>query len=804
MRLFQNTSIRRKQMLIMMLITSVALILACAMFAAFEMVNFRKEMVQNLTTLARIVGYNTAAALDFNDAQTANEALLALKSQPHIISACVYSRNGEIFAVYKRPNYGVTFIPLPKPERSGYSFAGDRLALFEPITAKGDVIGMIYLESDMKGLQSKLAQFALITSLVLLLTLLVAFLLSARLQRLISEPILDLVRIVRAVAQDKNYSIRVAQRGTDEIGVLIDRFNEMLSQIQQRDAALQSARDGLEVRVAERTDELAKSNKALLIENTERKKADESLREAEAKYRGLFENAIEGIYQSTPDGRYLAVNAALARIYGYERPEEMTGDITDIQTQIYLDPSLRERFKKEIDFAGVVRGLEYQVRRRDGSALWISESARAVRRPDGAVSHYEGFVEDISQRKRIETKLLQSQKLETVGKLAGGIAHEFNSILTAIIGQSELLLSDLPEESPLLKNASEISQAAGRAATLTRQLLAYGRKQILQPEILDLNRAIANMEGMLHNLMGGDVKTRIVPAPGLHAVKVDAGQVQQVIVNMALNAREAMPNGGQLTLETANVSFDEDSVGRYLDMKPGEYVVVAITDTGAGMTEEVKTRLFEPFFSTKGVGQGTGLGLSTCYGIVKQTGGHINVYSEPGRGSTFKVYLPRADPEPKIPVQRLAAPDLPRGTETILLVEDDPALREMAGTLLKRLGYKVWAAANGVEALSLKQERGISYVDLLFTDVVMPHMSGKELADRVRVLYPHTKILFTSAYTENAIVDQGVLNKGVALLQKPFTPSALARKVREVLDQARTPDSEMVGFAKITTGENTP
>jgi CheY-like chemotaxis protein len=263
---------------------------------------------------------------------------------------------------------------------------------------------------------------------------------------------------------------------------------------------------------------------------------------------------------------------------------------------------------------------------------------------------------------------------------------------------------------------------------------------------------------------------------------MDPGQLEQVIVNLVMNAAEAMPNGGKLTLETTNVLLDEESVGRHPELKPGAYVLLAVTDTGAGMSAEVKARVFEPFFTTKGVGEGTGLGLSTCYGIVKQSGGHLSVYSEPGRGTTFKIYLPQVEPDAKIPLQRLDSPDLPRGTETILLVEDDPALREMAATLLRRLGYTVLAAANGLEALSLKQQRGTGHVDLLFTDVVMPHMSGRELADRVRALYPQTRILFTSAYTENAIVHQGVLDKGVALLQKPFTPGALARRLREVLD----------------------
>ena len=299
------------------------------------------------------------------------------------------------------------------------------------------------------------------------------------------------------------------------------------------------------------------------------------------------------------------------------------------------------------------------------------------------------------------------------------------------------------------------------------------------------------MSGVLNHLMGGDaVAVSIVPAAGLKPVKADAGQIEQVIMNLAMNARDAMPGGGKLTLETANVTFGPDDLGRHPELKPGGYVMLAISDTGRGMSEGVKARAFEPFFTTKDVGQGTGLGLSTCYGIVKQSGGHINVYSEPGRGTTFKIYLPQVASLPLTPVAPLESPELPRGTETILLVEDDPALREMAATLLRRLGYTVLAAANGVEALSLKQQNDTGHVDLLLTDVVMPHMSGRELADRVRALFPQTRILFTSAYTENAIAQQGGLDKGVALLQKPFTPSALARKVREMLDVLTAPKPE--------------
>ncbi|HEX3989479.1 MAG TPA: PAS domain S-box protein [Verrucomicrobiae bacterium] len=514
---------------------------------------------------------------------------------------------------------------------------------------------------------------------------------------------------------------------------------------------------------------------------TARKKAEESLR--------LLGSAVEQCKEAIvitdaqldlPGPKIVFVNPAFTRMTGYTA-EEAIGKTPRILQGPKTEKAVLDRLRKNLERGETFQGEAINYRK-DGKEFNLEWHVAPLRDEDQKTTHFVAIQRDITERKGIEAKVFQSQKLETVGKLAGGIAHEFNSILTAIIGQSELLLNDLPADTSSAKSAIEINQAAVRAATLTRQLLAYGRKQMLRMETLDLNKVLANMKGMLHHIMGGDVKTHIVPAPGLQPVKADAGQIEQVILNMVMNARDAMPNGGGLTLETANVSFDQDSMGRYPELKPGDYVMLAITDTGMGMSEDVKARAFEPFFTTKCVGQGNGLGLSTCYGIVKQSGGHISIYSEIGRGATFKIYLPQLQQQKKAPPRPPGPLALPNGTETILLVEDDPALREMAGTVLRRLGYTVRAAANGVEALSLKQQRGVGHVDLLFTDVVMPHMSGKELADRVKALYPHTKILFTTAYTENAIVHQGVLDKGVALLQKPFAPSALAHKVREVLD----------------------
>jgi two-component system cell cycle sensor histidine kinase/response regulator CckA len=519
---------------------------------------------------------------------------------------------------------------------------------------------------------------------------------------------------------------------------------------------------------------------------TDRKRAEESLR--------LLGSAVEQAKESIvitdaelglPGPRIIFVNPAFTTMTGYTA-DEVRGKTPRILQGPHSDRVVLRRLRETLSRGDVFEGKTINYRK-DRTEFHLEWHIAPIRNASGTITHFVAIQHDITARTQLETQLFQSQKLETVGKLAGGIAHEFNSILTAIIGQSELLLNELRSGNPLSHNANEIRRAADRAAALTRQLLAYGRKQILRPEILDLNHVIAGMDGMLRHLMGGDVDVNIVSAVGLKAVRVDTGQIEQVIMNMAINAHEAMPHGGKLTLETSNVTLDSESVGRYAELKPGEYVMLAITDTGTGMNEPVKARVFEPFYTTKGVGQGTGLGLATCHGIIKQSGGHITVYSEPGRGTTFKVYLPHVEKPTEARPPLRESPVLLGGTETILLVEDDPSLREMASMLLQRLGYTVLAAANGGQALSVLHQRGGEALDLLFTDVVMPQMSGKELSDRIRTTHPETKVLFTSAYTENAIAHQGVLDPGVVLLQKPFTPSVLAARIREVMDAPAPP-----------------
>jgi len=532
----------------------------------------------------------------------------------------------------------------------------------------------------------------------------------------------------------------------------------------------------------------------IVTDITERHRAAEELRESERRFSDMLRNLELVSMMLDRDGRIIYCNDYLLRLTGWQREEVIGRDWFELFLPPELVNELRGVHSALLADQPVAWHHENDIITRSGARRLIRWNNSVLRSASGYVIGTASIGEDITERKRLEAQLFQSQKMETVGKLAGGVAHEFNSILTVIIGRSELLLEDLPPGDPLSKNADEIRNAAGRAATLTRQLLAYGRKQFLRPETLDLNHVIGSMEVALRHLMGGEVvDVNIVPAVGLHLVQADVGQIEQVIMNMAINALEAMPKGGKLTLETANVSFDQESANRYPELTPGDYVTLAITDTGAGMSPEVEARVFEPFFSTKGMAEATGLGLSTCYGIIKQSGGHIKVCSELGRGSTFTIYLPQIELQSRNPIQALASLDLPRGTETILLVDDDPALREMAAILLRRLGYTVFVAANGIDALSLQQRHDIGQIDLLFTDVVMPEMSGQELSERVRALCPQIRILLSSGYSEEVIARQGALNDGLALLPKPFTPSALAHKLREVLDQPSSPKDLEVG-----------
>ena len=389
---------------------------------------------------------------------------------------------------------------------------------------------------------------------------------------------------------------------------------------------------------------------------------------------------------------------------------------------------------------------------------------------------------DVSGRKRLEAQFIEAQKMEVLGQLAGGVAHDFNNILAIIMGYIGLIMPGLPVGSPLRKYSEEIEHASQRAIGLTRQLLVFSRKQTVQLVVLDLNEVINGLHKMLARLIGENIEMTIVPGTGLGRIKADSGYIGQVLMNLAVNARDAMPDGGKLVIATSNVTLDGRHVQAHAGARPGNYVMLSVTDTGAGMSEEVKAHLFEAFFTTKSTGKGTGLGLVTCHNIVQQSGGHIEVYSEIGRGTTFKIYFPLV--EQALPAEAKPVPKgpLPRGTETLLIVEDEPSVRHLARGVLEAQGYKVLSAANGQDALRVVQEHQGPPIRLAITDVIMPLMGGKVMAEWLKTTYPELQILFTSGYTDEAISHHGVLEPGVEFLPKPYTQATLLAKVRELLD----------------------
>jgi two-component system cell cycle sensor histidine kinase/response regulator CckA len=631
---------------------------------------------------------------------------------------------------------------------------------------------------------------------------------------------------------------------------------------------------------------------------------------AEEKYRSIFENVVEGVFQATQSGRVLSANPALARIFGYDTPTEFMESVTDIGSQICVDPERREQLLRMAQGSSAVAKFEAQMYRRDGSLLWASINARprydrhaeilliegtlediterklaeealregeeryrtlveacplgiafydwsgtiievnpallsimgspsaeatktinlftfpplveagvssalrqcldsgepvvgefpyiskwdreihmrlhvtSMRDAEGNVIGGQVLVEDITESKHLEEQVRQKAKLEAIGQLAGGVAHDFNNLLTAVLGYSKMLQQQLPADNECQDKLAQISQAAERATSLTGQLLAFGRKQMLDVRPLNLNDAVSRFGQMLRRLIGEDIEVVTVAAPDLRNISADAGQIEQILMNLAVNARDSMPTGGALTIESANVALDEEYCRNHTDVTPGMYVMLAVSDTGKGMDTETLARVFEPFFTTKAKGSGTGLGMSTVYGVVKQHQGHISVYSELGTGTTFKIYFPQLDR----PVETESLPSRPKperkGHETVLVVEDEEVVRDLACEALELLGYSPMPARDPVEAVSMCQQfKG--EIHLLLTDVVLPQMDGRSLFRLLSEIRPGMKVLYVSGYTENFIVRHGVLDPGVHFLPKPFTMDSLADKVGEVLAELR-------------------
>jgi two-component system cell cycle sensor histidine kinase/response regulator CckA len=533
---------------------------------------------------------------------------------------------------------------------------------------------------------------------------------------------------------------------------------------------------------------------AVVRDVTEKKKLEDARREAELRFRRIFDSGIAGITVADLHGVVTEANDAFLGMVGYTRDDLSSGALNWAEMTPVEWRAPTSLVVAELRRRGSARPFEKEYVRKDGARVPVLLGIALL--DEGRVLT---VVTDLSERKRageqkalvehtnetLKDQLRQSQKMEAVGQLASGIAHDFNNLLSVVVSYSELAMLDLPKGDPIREDIEQVRLAGMRAAALTRQLLMFSRQQVLEPKVLDLNEVLSGMDKMLKRLVGADIQLTSIPLPSLGRVRVDPGSIEQVIMNLVINARDAMPRGGQLTMETSNVTLDDQYVKSHLGASPGRYVVLSVTDAGVGMDKTTLARIFEPFFTTKGVGKGTGLGLSTVFGIVQQSAGSIWVYSEPGIGTSFKVYLPRVDARAETLRPQLA-PSTLRGSESILLVEDEDQVRDVVCGILLRHGYTVIETRNAGEAF-LISERTPGRIHLLLTDVVMPQMGGPELAKRLRPGRPEMKVLYMSGYTDNASVRHGLLEGDVAYLQKPITIETLTKKVRDVLDAKPRP-----------------
>jgi PAS domain S-box-containing protein len=563
---------------------------------------------------------------------------------------------------------------------------------------------------------------------------------------------------------------------TEDGIVVLGAVRDVTERKQNEEIARQNAE--LKTKMAEESARLAAAERELEI-ISERDRAAEALHRSEARVRRLVESNIIGIATGDLDGKLIEANDAFLGLLGFTKEDLLSGQMRwDTLTPAeYRDTD--QRMVEQLMSTGIAPPWEKQFIRKDGSRVPVLIGVATLLAISGETEAIS-FVLDMSERKRLERQLRQAQKMEAIGQLAGGIAHDFNNLLGVIIGYSEILGDGLGANDPLRPKAEQIKKAGQRAASLTRQLLAFSRKQVLEPKVLDLNAVVPEILKMLQRLIGENIELVAVAGPKLGRVNADQGQIEQVIMNLAVNARDAMPRGGKLSITTANAEMDDVFARQHPGAVPGVYVMLSVSDTGCGMDAETQAHMFEPFFTTKEEGKGTGLGLATVYGIVKQSGGYVSVYSEPGQGTSFKIYLPRIDEPVPVSVPGNESKETPRGWETILLVEDAQALRELTQELLEANGYKVLAAANGPDAIQVA-EKHKEQIHLLLSDVVMPGMDGRKLAEHMVLIHPETRVLYMSGYTDDTIVHHGVLNPEVALLQKPFTRESLTGKLREVL-----------------------
>jgi PAS domain S-box-containing protein len=762
MRLIPETNIKNQLVNISMVTTAAALLLASLLLSVYDLAMFRRSLSDNLSAEAKIIGFNSAAALAFNSPKDAEETLSTLRAEPNIIAAVVYRDNGTMFAQYSRDGRKGAEA-FRRPLRNEQLFELNRFSQVHPIIVEGETIGSLFIQSDLMELRSRMLWHGVGMLAVLFVVLPAAYMLLSRLQRQITEPLFALAHLTETVTREKNYSVRAPVFQQDELRMLSQGFNTMLEQIQKRDGELEAHRGQLENEVTERTLELKRSEEFILNILSS---VDEAFVVIDRDYRIISANKA----YSEQSGK------ALKEITGrhcYEishhagRPcHELEQGCTCKRTFDTGEPSVS--FHTHVDDKG--------------NQIQTETKTYAMKDESGKVSSVIEIINDITERKKLEDQLRQAQKMEAIGQLAGGIAHDFNNILTAIIGYGHITLMKMSEDDPLKLNVEHILESADRAANLTQGLLAFSRKQVIDKKAADLNLIVKKVEKFLQRIIGEDIEINLTLLDEPLTVFIDAGQIEQVLMNLATNARDAMPMGGRFAIETALAQLDHEFIKAHGYGTLGRYAVITMTDSGLGMDANTKKRIFEPFFTTKEVGKGTGLGLAIVYGIIKQHDGYIEVSSEPGAGTTFRIYLPVGRHPVEAEKKGAAAEHYPQnGSETILLAEDDAHLRKLAQTVLAESGYTVIEAIDGEDAVNqFKAYTG--RIDLLLFDLIMPNKNGKEAFDEIQAIKPGTKTMFISGYARDLIEQRRLLPADMIAVSKPISPMHLLKEVREALD----------------------
>ncbi len=741
-RRFRDLPIRRRVNVLIMAASAIGLVFAALGVLVYDLKTLKPRALSDATSQADIVRVNSTAALMFGDTLAAGENLRTLAARPEISAAAIFDADGEIFASYVRAGDGA--LEFTRRPDAGARFAGNSLVLTRPIHSDDQQLGWLTLQYDLPSVAERLPQYGLLASVLMLALLVASVLLSRFIMRSITAPILHLEEASRAISERKGIAIRAVKRGEDEIGRLTDAFNEMLGALEQREADLRdSTRQLVEAMVAARM----------------------------------------SAWSFDPANEILSWGGQEERLFGKDcvPPDQTLGAFLDL-----VHPADREALETALGAAAGARQsfiTDFRIIAPDGRLRWFSINGGSSADDLGPDTRVIGLVMDITERRHLEEQLVQSQKMEAIGRLAGGIAHDFNNLLTGILGYARFAISDLPEGHRARADVLEIERAGTRAAALTSQLLSYARRQMIAPRVTDLNDLVRGMDSLLRRLIGEDITLETRCMADLWSARIDPTQFEQVILNLTVNARDAMPHGGRLTIETGNRVLGAQDGPSHPEVTPGQYVLLTVRDTGSGMDAATQARIFEPFFTTKEQGKGTGLGLAVAYGIIAQAGGHILVSSETGQGTVFTVLLPRASESiPVDPVSEAETTVAPTGDETVLVVEDEPLVRKLAVRVLTAQGYTVMEAADGPGALALARAHH-GPIHLLLTDVIMPGMSGKEVAAALAGLHPDLKVIYMSGYAEHTVVQRGVIDDGIAFLPKPFDPGSLARTVRDVLDR---------------------